>query len=831
MPPPPQSHTQSPCTPVIKFLSCAACAAVSTLCATSSTPNVILIYADDISARELPIYGSSVWSKPDKGDSSDTNYRAQTPVLDALATSSDGAWFTQAWAATVCSPSRAMMMTGRYASLHKWWHNGDLGTRYDDPSTKLPFYESSDFLIGHVAQLAGYATIWCGKTQMKGPDMFQFGFDEGVWTPGEGQNTPGSNDTATDFRLTTVNGTLTNRDTGLAADSYAQVSWYWKPSVVLMNHPSAPDTEVVWAENPNTADTYGPDVELDFIFDFIERQHAKDKPFFVYHTTHLGHDAFDWLDPDSTSSWPATPKIQWNPTTASYARTTPQVTGDNGVYDTHNTLSEPGIHAHVEYLDYQVWRYLQKLQELGIENDTILIFSADNGSSGYGKGSHDRQKGTHVPLIVYAPGQAFTKSGEQDKLISIADILPTLQDIMNVRLPASYEVHGQSFWPYLTTESTATRDWIYAYKEHRQLVRGSYVMKDGNEKWWDVSGSEPTDLISYPEITDWNAVSQAHRDERDELLASVLPAFDLHASEHDEPAPVIPAGPNSIQHIPVLQDVDVKAGAADTNYDGLNFLKIAGNQPRYAYLQFDLSGLTTPPQQSKLWVRNYSSKPVDATLDVFAAGNSEGGTSTLWDEATLTFNTKPDGDPITQAIHSAILSDADTWYSIDLSSHISGSGLYTFGLSTSNPTVADAVGQLYSKDSGHGAYLELISENTEDYDALTYWLYVNGLKYPDWDDDGDGENNELEFIAGTDPNDINSRYQANGAHSQTGDYEIRFNTVAGRSYTVQWTSDLDTPTWNDLTGAINLSGTGTEMSATDTDSSNHRFYRVTVELE
>jgi len=44
-------------------------------------PNIILIYADDISARELPMYGSSVWSKPERGDTSDPAHRAKTPVL------------------------------------------------------------------------------------------------------------------------------------------------------------------------------------------------------------------------------------------------------------------------------------------------------------------------------------------------------------------------------------------------------------------------------------------------------------------------------------------------------------------------------------------------------------------------------------------------------------------------------------------------------------------------------------------------------------------------------------------------------------------------------
>lgn len=94
-----------------------------------------------------------------------------------------------------------------------------------------------------------------------------------------------------------------NVDTGRAVSYFAQDPWYWKPSVALMNHPSAPQaTEKnpisYW---PITAEdkanfginTYGPDVLQNFVFDFMDRQQAEDKPFFVYHAMHLGHGAYD----------------------------------------------------------------------------------------------------------------------------------------------------------------------------------------------------------------------------------------------------------------------------------------------------------------------------------------------------------------------------------------------------------------------------------------------------------------------------------------------------------------------------------------------------------
>ncbi|TWU54689.1 Arylsulfatase [Rubripirellula tenax] len=512
-------------------------------------PNIILVFADDISARELPLYGSSVWSPPSGGNTSEVALRAQTPAIDQMA--AEGCWVKTAWASVVCSPSRAMMMTGRYAHLHKWWNNKDKG-RYIDANGKSvtwPLYKSSPRLIGHVAQQAGYATYWAGKTQMAG-DLREFGFDQGCFTPGELADT---DNPFTDFKMyeKKVDGKkhLFNSDTDQPIDTYLQHGWYWNPHVRLMKHAGKLNGFQWW---PNTAEskktfglnTYGPDVELDFIFDFMDRQQADGKPFFVYHTSHLGHDAFDWLNPESPSKWPGTPVVKWDG--KGYTRTDSHVTGDKGVYDVHGTVTEPGIHNHVNYLDYQIWLYRNKLQELGIADNTVMIFCADNGTSGYGKSSSDRQKGTHVPLIILAPG--MTKHGRQDVLVSMADMLPTIADLTGTKIPSDYEVNGDSFVPFLFTDKTKHRDWIYGYNGADQIIRGDLVMKDGKGKWWDVS-AEPDDLISFPEIKDWNVVSDDHRNERDTLRA-VLPQFNLHANEHDAPGVDLLATAVKPKHIP-----------------------------------------------------------------------------------------------------------------------------------------------------------------------------------------------------------------------------------------------------------------------------------------
>ena len=502
-------------------------------------PNIVILFADDISARELPIYGSTAWSDPTANTTSDIKYKAKTPVLDKIA--NEGVWVKNAWAATVCNPSRAMMMTGRYAYQTKWWNNKDKGYGPDENGKIMtwPVYMSSPLLLGHVAQQSGYATFWAGKTQMSGA-YEKHGFDEGCFTPGGNDNDEGNpyTDFKHDYKKIDGKRPMVNADTGEPCDTYFQNGWYWYPHVKLMNHPSAPNQSVWWPNTPEEQKnfgiaTYGPDVELRFVLDFIERKHKEGKPFFVYHTTHLGHDAFNWLDPNGEkwggSKWPNTPIVKWDG--KKYTRTSPKITGDNGKYETYGTVTEPGIHNHVNYIDFQVWQYFEKFKELGIDDNTIFIFTADNGTSGYGKNQPTQQRGCHVPFMVYAPG--LTKKGEQDILVSLADVLPTVAEVMGFSFPEDYKLDGISLAPYLFGKQNTHRDWLYTYRGPEQFVRGKSLLKDGTNKWWDVSGN-PADLTSYKEVKNWPEASQGLNEEKNQLI-KVLPQYDLYYDEYNAP--------------------------------------------------------------------------------------------------------------------------------------------------------------------------------------------------------------------------------------------------------------------------------------------------------
>jgi len=125
----------------------------------------------------------------------------------------------------------------------------------------------------------------------------------------------------------------------------------------------------------------------------------------------------------------------------------------------------------VAYMDKMVGRLDDKLKELGIRDNTLLIFLGDNGTGGGvvsrfkgvdykgGKGSTNC-RGTHVPLIASWP--AVIKQGQVNgDLVSGADILPTICGAAGLAAPAN--VDGVSFLPQLKGEKGTPREWIYTW--------------------------------------------------------------------------------------------------------------------------------------------------------------------------------------------------------------------------------------------------------------------------------------------------------------------------------------------------------------------------------
>lgn len=190
-------------------------------------------------------------------------------------------------------------------------------------------------------------------------------------------------------------------------------------------------------------DAYGPDVFSDYIVDFIERK--KDKPFFVYYPMVLVHDPFV-ATPDSKD---------WN------------------IEEKRFKSDTTYFKDMVSYTDKIVGKINNKLKELKIDQNTIVIFTGDNGThpSVYSKMKHEVIRGakgntidhgTHVPLIISWP-EKIKKGSVHEGLIEFSDFFTTLSEIVNKDVKSD----GKSFYSLLTDDNFEPRNNAFVHYDPR----------------------------------------------------------------------------------------------------------------------------------------------------------------------------------------------------------------------------------------------------------------------------------------------------------------------------------------------------------------------------
>ncbi|MFN3165651.1 MAG: sulfatase-like hydrolase/transferase [Phycisphaeraceae bacterium] len=199
---------------------------------------------------------------------------------------------------------------------------------------------------------------------------------------------------------------------------------------------------------------YGPDVVTDYACDFIDRHAEGDKPFLLYYPMMLPHWPFE-PTPDSED---------WDP---EFRRSDEAEKGYRGM------RNQPHFVGMVAYTDKMVGKLLAKLDAAGVRDNTLVIFTGDNGTyAGItsvldgkpykgGKGT-TLINGTHVPLLVDWPGKAKAGSVCED-LIDFTDVLPTLLGAAGVDPPKDAQLDGRSFLPQVLGEPGDPRAWVYCW--------------------------------------------------------------------------------------------------------------------------------------------------------------------------------------------------------------------------------------------------------------------------------------------------------------------------------------------------------------------------------
>jgi arylsulfatase A-like enzyme len=222
------------------------------------------------------------------------------------------------------------------------------------------------------------------------------------------------------------------RDAGFDGYCLWQVSKlgsrYWNPTV-----------EQDGLMRSNLKGQYGPDVTAQYLYDFMEEN--RDKPFFAYWPMALPHDPFV----------PAP--------------------GSEGNKQKNNKVHFKSM---VEYTDKLVGDVRSKVEDLGIAENTVILFVGDNGTHqtvtsrwrgiDYKGGKRDSgNQGTWVPFVVWGPGHVLP-GRTTDDLVDFSDFVPTLAESAGVK-PLKND--GVSFWNQLTKGTANGREAIHIYSNPR----------------------------------------------------------------------------------------------------------------------------------------------------------------------------------------------------------------------------------------------------------------------------------------------------------------------------------------------------------------------------
>ncbi|MGB7346702.1 MAG: arylsulfatase [Pirellulaceae bacterium] len=429
------------------------------------SPNVILIFADDLGPGMLGCYGQQVVS---------------TPNIDALA--AEGMKFTNYYGAVFCAPARWTLLTGMHDGRMGGWAQTQAGlpiqrdagkiteaqyqTRLADLKAKANPIAPQEVFLAQVAQSAGYQTAqfgkldrgfltWHERVKRFGWDFYEGYFDHArchgfyppyLWRNGERFDLPGN--TMADCGKTSEKG---DEPVGYGGETYSQ------------------------------------NVFITGILKYI-REH-KHKPFFLYHPTQLPHGPV------------AIPKL--HPDFAEH----PMM-----------SLAEKKYASMVKMLDDHVGLIMAELKAQGIDDNTIVFFSSDNGHELYygpkpsyqkqtlpngAKANLDDQKwrssecgdifdgaggraglkrsgyqgGMQCPMIVRWPGR-IAAGTETDLLSSHYDFLSTLADIGGASVPGGKD--SVSYLPTLLGQpQAAMHDYVIVNNRFNKVGSTALIGRDG----------------------------------------------------------------------------------------------------------------------------------------------------------------------------------------------------------------------------------------------------------------------------------------------------------------------------------------------------------------
>jgi arylsulfatase A-like enzyme len=420
---------------------------------TKKRPNIVFILVDDLGLHDLSVTGSTFY---------------ETPNVDRIA--NEGTVFTQGYAASrVCSPSRASIMLGQFTARHQItdWIGAKSGVEWRNlnrnnkllPADYNHVLPKKDTTLAEALSTHGYKTFYAGKWHLgaKGSWPTDHGFDinKGGWDKG------------------------------------SPIGGFFSP----------------W-ENPNLENTTaGENLSIRLgneTANFIEKN--KDATFLAYLSFYAVHGPIQ----TSEERWSRYRK-----------KAEEQGIKDSG-YEMERvlpirTVQDNPIYAGlVAQMDEAVGIVLDKLKELGLEENTIIVFTSDNGgvASGDafsttnlplrgGKG-YQWEGGIREPYFIKVPWLNTIK--QVDVPVSGTDFYPTLLDLAAIPLKPQQHIDGVSLKPLLEGGKIADRPLFWHYPHYgNQGGEPSSMIREGDWKlihYWEDGRNELYNLASDPSEQD-----------------------------------------------------------------------------------------------------------------------------------------------------------------------------------------------------------------------------------------------------------------------------------------------------------------------------------------
>jgi len=399
------------------------------------------------------------------------NSEIRTPNIDRLAET--GTRFENFFVASpVCSPSRATLLTGRIPSqhgVHDWISEGNVGP------DAIRFMEGE---VGYTDLLArnGWTCGLSGKWHLGDSQIPQHGF--------------------TDWFVNQLGGAPYN------------------------NAPMVRNGQLV--DEPG----YVTDVITNEALGLLDKYADGDHPFYLSvhytapHSPWIGEHPQDIVDSYDDCAFESCPQEQRHP---------------DAIWLTDQNLGNrealKGYFASVTAMDTNVGRILDRLEERGLRENTLVVFLSDNGFScgqhgfwGKGNGTSPRnmyENSLKVPAIFSHPGR-IPQGAVEDAMISSYDFMPTLLEYLDLPLPDGRNLPGSSFLPVLTGEPFDGRENVVVYDEYGpvRMVRTrewKYVYRHshGPHQLFDLVNDpdERRNLIDYPAYQERAAELKSTMDE------------------------------------------------------------------------------------------------------------------------------------------------------------------------------------------------------------------------------------------------------------------------------------------------------------------------------